>query len=420
MSASPTDLPDTGSAPGALSHLRVLDLGRMFVGPFCTQMFADFGADIIKVEHPVGGDDVRFMGAPLRDRDGNETDELSSYLAMNRGKQSITLDISKPAGQDIIRRIAAQSDVFIENFKTGTMKRYGLDYETLSKINPRIIYCSVTGFGQTGPYNALPGYDPLFQAMSGVMSVTGAREGEPSSEPSLVGYSISDINAALYAAIGILAALNYRDNVSGRGQFIDLSLLDAQVASASHLMMNYLVSGKLPIRSGSASQINCPWQAIPCADQPLMVAVGNNRQFEALAATIGHPELATDPRYANNRSRMSNKAALLNVLYAAFAKKNALEWNALLNDVGVPTAPIYTMDQVFADPQVQHRGILQHIAHPTADKVPTIANPIKLSETPPSYRWAPPKHGQHTGEVLKRVLNLTDGEIAALKQAAII
>jgi crotonobetainyl-CoA:carnitine CoA-transferase CaiB-like acyl-CoA transferase len=408
------------AAPGSLSHLKVLDLGRMFAGPYCTQMLADFGADVIKVENPVGGDDIRFMGAPLKDRQGNETDELSSYLAMNRGKKSITVDITKPEGRDIILRLADQSDVFIENFKAGAMKRYGLDYETLSKRNPRLVYCSITGFGQEGPHSALPGYDPLFQAMSGIMSVTGNAEGEENSKPVLIGYSISDINAALYAAIGILTALNHRDNVSGRGQFIDLALLDAQIASASHLMMNYLVSGKLPVRSGSASQINCPWQAFECADMPLMVAVGNNRQFESLAKAIGHPEMAADARFGSNRSRMQNKPALLAILEPALKKRAALDWMEVLNKVGVPTAPIYNLEDMFADPQVRHRGVLKQLPHDQAGTMPAIANPIHFSETPATYRWAPPRHGQHTAEVLADALGLSESEIAGLKQSAII
>ena len=275
---------------GCLSHVRVLDLSRVFAGPWAGQMLADFGADVIKVEHPVHGDDVRRMGVAHTDAQGRDTGETSSYLAMNRGKRSITIDISKPSGQALVKRLADKSDVLIENFKTGNLARYGLDHTALRTSHPHLVYCSITGFGQSGPYGDLPGYDPIFQAMSGVMSVTGVPDGQPGAGPSLVGYSVSDITAGYYAAIAILAALNHRDRVSGQGQHIDLALLDAQIHAVSHVAMNYLVSRKVPVRAGAASQITCPWQAFDCADVPLMLAVGNDQQFARLCETLGRPE----------------------------------------------------------------------------------------------------------------------------------
>ena len=303
---------------GCLSHVRVLDLSRVFAGPWAGQMLADFGADVIKVEHPVHGDDVRRMGVAHKDAQGRDTGETSSYLAMNRGKRSIGIDISKPSGQALVKRLAATSDVLIENFKTGNLARYGLDYAALRTINPRLVYCSITGFGQSGPYSELPGYDPIFQAMSGLMSITGVPDGQPGAGPNLVGYSVSDITAGYYATIAVLAALNHRDRVSGQGQHIDLALLDAQVHAVSHIAMHYLASGKMPVRAGAASQVTCPWQAFDCADMPLMLAVGTDQQFSRLCETLGLPELATDARFVTNRKRMEHKSALIPMLAERF------------------------------------------------------------------------------------------------------
>lgn len=403
-----------------LSHLKILDLSRVFAGPWCTQMFADLGADVVKVEHPIGGDDVRHMGSMLNDPDGQPTGETSSYLAMNRGKRSLALDISTPQGQDIIRRLADASDIFIENFKTGAMKRYGLDFETLSARNPRLVYCSITGFGQTGPDRNLPGYDAIFQAMSGLMSVTGTADGEPGAGPSLVGYSVSDINAGLYAAIAILAALNHRDNVSGRGQHIDLALLDAQIASISHIAMNYFVSGKMPVRAGASSQINCPWQTFECLDRPLMVTVGNNRQFENLMAALGQPDIAKDPRFAVNRERLKNRGALLDILVPLFRTKKAREWMDALNAVGVPSGPINDFQQLREDPQVQHRKMFDELDHPLSGRLPIVTNPIRLSETPPTYSRPPPLHGQHGPEVLAERLGFGKAEMELLAASGVL
>ena len=390
----------------ALSGLRVLDLTRVFAGPWAAQMLADFGADVVKIEHPVGGDDVRHMGMPQKRPDGSETGQTSSFLAMNRNKRSVALDMSTPGGQAIIQALAAKADVLIENFKTGGLRKYGLDYATLSAANPRLVYCSITGYGQDGPYAALPGYDAVFQAMSGLMSVTGQPDGAPGAGPVLVGYSVSDINAGFYATIAILTALRARDAVTGRGQHIDLALLDTQIASHSHIMMNYLVSGRMPVRAGMASQINVPWQAFPTADVPLVVTIGNDRQFAAFCTALGIADVAGDPRYARNRDRLQNKQDLLPVLTEALATRRAGEWVERLNACGISSAPVNDFGAVLADPQVVHREMVQEMDDPEAGIFRFVANPIRMSETPVRYDRPPPHLGQHSAEVLQQWLDL--------------
>jgi len=405
---------------GCLSHVRVLDLSRVFAGPFAGQMLADFGADVIKIEHPVHGDDVRRMGIAHKDRHGRDTDQTAPFLAANRGKRSIGIDISKAAGQALVKKLAGSCDVLIENYKTGNLARYGLDYPALRTINPRLVYCSITGFGQSGPYSELPGYDPIFQAMSGVMSVTGAPDGQPGAGASLVGYSVSDMTAGCYATIAILAALNHRDRVSGRGQHIDLALLDSQVHAASHIAMNYLVSGKMPVRAGTSSQTICPWQAFDCADMPLMLAVGTDQQFARLCETMGLPALAADPRFLTNRKRMENKPALIPVLAERFKTRTARQWMDAFAAVGVASGPINDFGQVFADPQVKHREMLREIPHPLSGTLRIIANPVRFSDTPVEYgRW-PPLLGEHTAELLREMLAMSDGEIEALRRDKVI
>jgi crotonobetainyl-CoA:carnitine CoA-transferase CaiB-like acyl-CoA transferase len=405
---------------GCLSHLRVLDLSRVFAGPWAGQMLADFGADVIKVEHPAHGDDVRRMGVAHKDAQGRDGGETSSYLAMNRGKRSIGIDISKPSGQALVQRLVATSDVLIENFKTGNLARYGLDYATLRTINPRLVYCSITGFGQSGPYSELPGYDPVFQAMSGLMSITGVPDGQPGAGPNLVGYSVSDITAGYYATIAILAALNHRDSVSGQGQHIDLALLDAQVHAVSHIAMHYLASGNMPVRAGAASQVTCPWQAFDCSDMPLMLAVGTDQQFSRLCETLGLPELATDARFVTNRKRMEHKSALIPMLAARFKTRGARAWMEALNAIGVASGPINDFGQVLADPQVQHREMLREIPHPLSGTLPIVANPVRFSDTPIEYgRW-PPLLGEHTREVLRDMLAMSEEDIAALEREKVI
>ena len=405
---------------GCLSHVRVLDLSRVFAGPFAGQMLADFGADVIKIEHPVHGDDVRRMGIAHKDRQGRDTDQTTPYLAANRGKRSIGIDISKAAGQALVKKLAGSCDVLIENYKTGNLARYGLDYPALRTINPRLVYCSITGFGQSGPYSELPGYDPIFQAMSGVMSVTGVPEGQPGAGASLVGYSVSDMTAGCYATIAILAALNHRDRVSGQGQHIDLALLDSQVHAASHIAMNYLVSGKMPVRAGTSSQTICPWQAFDCADMPLMLAVGTDQQFARLCEAMGLPGLATDPRFLTNRKRMENKPALIPVLAERFKTRTARRWMDAFAAVGVASGPINDFGQVFADPQVKHREMLREIPHPLSGTLRIIANPVRFSDTPVEYgRW-PPLLGEHTAEVLREMLTMGEEEIEALRRDKVI
>ena len=390
----------------AMSGLRVLDLTRIFAGPWAAQMLADFGADVVKVEHPAGGDDVRHMGMPQKRPDGSETGQTSSFLAMNRNKRSIALDMGTPGGQHMLQALAAKADVLIENFKTGGLRKFGLDYATLSAANPRLVYCSITGYGQDGPYAALPGYDAVFQALSGLMSVTGQPDGTPGAGPVLVGYSVSDINAGFYATIAILMALRARDAVTGRGQHIDLALLDAQIAAQSHIMMNYLVSGRMPVRAGTASQVNVPWQAFPTADVPLVVAIGNDRQFAAFCTALDIPAVAADPRFARNRDRLANKQALLPMLTDALAKRSARAWVEALNACGISSAPVNDFGAVLADPQVVHRGIVQEMADPAAGTLRFVANPIRLSETPARYDRPPPHLGEHNAEVLQQWLEL--------------
>jgi crotonobetainyl-CoA:carnitine CoA-transferase CaiB-like acyl-CoA transferase len=403
-----------------LPRIRVLDMTRVFAGPWAAQMLADFGAEVIKLEHVKGGDDVRRMGLPQRDAEGRETGETSSYLAMNRGKRSVALDIAKPEGQAIARSLAARCDILIENFKAGGLARYGLDYESLAEVNPRLVYCSITGFGQDGPYAELPGYDPVFQAMSGLMSVTGVPEGEPGAGPALVGYSVSDINAGFYATIAILAALHHRDTISGRGQHIDLALLDAQLAAHSHIAMNYMISGRMPVRAGAASQITCPWQAFGTADRPIMIAVGTDRQFAQLCAVLGLPELPGDPRFATNRQRMAHKPELIPRLQAAFSTRTASEWMEKLLAAGISAGPINDFGAVAEDPQIRHRGMLREMPHPLAGTMPFVANPVKFSDTSVAYGRPPPLLGEHTREVLAELVGLGAEELDRLVAAGVI
>jgi crotonobetainyl-CoA:carnitine CoA-transferase CaiB-like acyl-CoA transferase len=386
---------------GPLPRIRVLDMTRIFAGPWAAQILADFGAEVVKVEHPKGGDDVRRMGFPQKDAEGRETGDTSSFLAMNRGKRSVALDIATPEGQADLRALAGKADVFIENFKAGGLARYGLDYASLAEVNPRLIYCSITGFGQDGPYAALPGYDPIFQAMSGLLSVTGNPDGTAGAGPALVGYSVSDINAGFYATIAILAALHHRDTVSGKGQHIDLALLDAQVAAHSHIAMNYMVSGKMPVRAGTASQINTPWQSFDTADRPLMVAVGNDRQFAQFCTVLGLPDVPTDPRFATNRQRMAHKPELLPLLQQALLARTAGEWVDLLNAAGISSGPLNDFGAAVQDPQLRHRGMWQEMPHPRAGTMPFVANPVRFSDTPVTYGRVPPQLGEHTREVLE-------------------
>ena len=404
---------------GPLSHIKVLDFSRVFAGPWAAQMLADFGADVIKVEHVKGGDDVRHMGVPHLGAEGEATGETSSFLAMNRGKRSVALDLKHLEGQALAKRLIAGADVLIENFKTGTLARFGLDYDAVARINPRLVYCSITGFGQNGPMAPLPGYDPIFQAMSGLMAMTGTADGQPGAGPALVGYSISDITAGQYAVSAILAALNYRDVVSGEGQFIDIALLDTQIHAASHMAMNWLSSGKLPRRNGTASQITCPWQAFDCADRPIMIAIGNDAQFARFCAYLGLDGVAEDPRFATNLARVNNADTLVPMIAYKLAERKADTCHAELEAIGIPAGPLNTFEDVFAMEQVQERGLLKALDHPTAGRIRYVGNPVRFSATMAEDGRHPPLHGEHTEEVLGE-LGLSAEEVATLRAAGAV
>ncbi|WP_280153894.1 CaiB/BaiF CoA-transferase family protein [Piscinibacter sp. XHJ-5] len=405
---------------GLLSNIRVLDLSRVLSGPWATQMLADFGAHVIKVERPGIGDDLRQQGARLKDTAGNDTDERSTFLATNRAKRSITIDMAQPAGQSLIRRLAEKADVVVENFKAGDLKRYGLDQQSLRELNPRLVYCSISGFGQSGPYSHLPGYDLIFQAMSGVMSLTGAPEGEPGAGPQRAGYPVSDLTAGFYATIGVLAALHHRDTVSGRGQYIDLSLLDAQVAAVSSMAMSYLVAGVLPQRVGLGSQLTAPYGDFDCADGKMMIAVGNDKQFAQLCKVIGRTELLEDERFSTTSQRVENKQVLLPIVAGAMKQRTMAEWMPLLSAANVPSGPINDFRQVFDDPQIRHRELVHTIPHPLAGTMKVVGNPLKFSETPLEYKRPPPLLGEHTAEVLRDLLGIDDAEIERLTKQGVV
>lgn len=403
-------------SPGILSGIRVLDLSRILTGPWATQILGDFGADVIKVERPGVGDDLREQGARLKDSEGHETNERSTFLSTNRAKRSITIDIAKPAGQELIRRLVAQCDVLVENFKGGDLVRYGLDQVALRAINPRLVYCSITGFGQTGPYSQMPGYDLIFQAMGGVMALTGAPEGQPGAGPQRAGYPISDLTSGFYATIGILAALHHRDTVSGLGQYIDLSLLDAQVAATSTMSMSYLIAGQLPVRVGLGSQLTAPYGDFDCADGKIMIAVGNDKQFVQLCHALERPDMALDERFATTSLRVQNKQVLLPMIASVLSQHSLDHWMPLLRKAVVPSAPIYDFKQVFEDPQIKHRELVKTVEHPLAGAMSVVGNPLNFSETPIEYTRAPPLLGQHTDEILREVLGMDAPEIARLAE----
>ncbi len=399
-----------------LSGIRVLDLTRVLAGPWCTQNLADLGAEVIKIERPGSGDDTRTWGPPyLHDEAGQDTSEAAYYLSCNRNKQSVALDIATQEGADAVRELAKMCDIFVENFKVGGLKRYGLDYATLREINPKLIYCSVTGFGQDGPYASRPGYDFMIQGMGGLMSITGERDGEPGAGPQKAGVAVTDLFTGMYATVGILAALQER-NRSGLGQHVDLALLDCHVAMLANQNLNYMTSGEVPQRAGNAHQNVVPYQVFASSDGHLIVAVGNDGQYRAYCGAIGRPDLATDPRYLSNRLRVENRVALIEELTGIMAGGKRDDWLAKLEAAGVPCGPINSIDQVFADPHVKARGIWKTLPHPIAGTTPTTANPIRLSETPIEYRSAPPLLGQHTQTVLSKYLGWSDERIQGLNK----
>jgi formyl-CoA transferase len=406
--------------PSALSHIRVLDLSRVLAGPWCGQNLADLGAEVIKIERPGSGDDTRRWGPPyLKDRDGNDTREAAYYLAANRGKKSVTVDISRPEGQEIVRRLAAQSDILLENYKVGALKRYRLDYEDLKQINARLIYCSITGFGQSGPLSHLAGYDFMIQGLGGLMSITGERDEAPGGGPQKVGVAFADLMTGMYSTVAVLAALAYREK-SGVGQYIDMALLDVQVAALANMSMNYLVSGVVPGRFGNAHANIVPYQVFPCRDGHIILAVGNDSQFAKFCAVAGQPALAQDPRFARNPDRVRNRGVLIPVIEEVLMQRPAREWIDGLDAVGVPCGPINNIAQVFENPQVQHRGMKINVAHALAGTVSLVASPLKLSETPARHDHPPPLLGEHTGDILRGLLGMDDAEIEGLAARGII
>lgn len=404
---------------GALSHIRVLDLSRILAGPWAGQILADLGADVIKVERPGPGDDTRGWGPPwIKDDQGHDTSVAAYYLCANRNKRSITVDITQPEGQDIVRRLAAQSDVVLENFKLGGLKQYGLDYDSLKAVNPRLVYCSITGFGQDGPYAPRAGYDFLIQGLGGLMSITGRPDGEPGAGPMKVGVALTDILTGLYATNAVLAALAWREQ-SGEGQYIDMALLDVQVACLANQAMNYLATGSNPRRMGNAHPSIVPYQDFTTADGHMILAIGNDGQFARFCEVAGRPELAADARFATNRARVENRAELIPLLNEITATRTTAEWIAQLEARAVPCGPINGLAEVFADPQVQARGLAVKMPHPEAGEVPLVASPIRLSKTPVEYRRAPPLVGEHTDEILAD-LGVDAAGIAGLRERGVV
>ncbi|HEK1769496.1 CaiB/BaiF CoA transferase family protein [Pseudomonas sp. BNK-43-a] len=405
---------------GALSHLRVLDLSRVLAGPWSGQILADLGADVIKVERPDSGDDTRAWGPPfLRDARGENTSEAAYYLSANRNKRSVTIDFTQPEGQRLVRELAAKSDIVIENFKVGGLASYGLDYERLKAVNPRLIYCSITGFGQTGPYAKRAGYDFMIQGLGGLMSLTGRPEGEQGAGPMKVGVALTDILTGLYSTVAILAALAHRDQ-SGEGQHIDMALLDVQVACLANQAMNYLTTGTPPKRLGNAHPNIVPYQDFPTADGDFILTVGNDGQFRKFAEVAGQPQWADDPRFATNKQRVAHRAELIPLIRQATVFKTTAEWVAELERAGVPCGPINDLAQMFQDPQVVARGLKVDVPHPLAGSVPQVASPIRLSETPVEYRRAPPLLGEHTEAVLMDVLGLDAAAVQVLRSAGVL
>ncbi|MGE3936623.1 MAG: CaiB/BaiF CoA transferase family protein [Rhodospirillaceae bacterium] len=405
---------------GMLSNIRVLDLTRVLAGPWCGQLFADLGADVIKVERPGAGDDTRGWGPPfITDADGNVTDEAAYFLCANRGKRSVALDIAKPEGQAAIRRLAAKSDVLLENYKVGGLARYGLGYEDLRKINPGLVYCSITGFGQTGPNAQRAGYDFMIQGMAGMMSVTGEADHRPGGGPQKIGVALSDILTGLYTTVAALAALAWRAQ-TGQGQHVDMALFDVTTACTANQALNYLVSGVAPVRMGNAHPNIVPYEAFPTADHYVILAVGNDGQFRRFCQVAGRPELADDPRFATNTLRVANRETLVGIIREVMKGKPRQFWLDGLEKVGVPCGPINDLAQVFAEPQAAARGLAFSLPHALGVDVPQVANPIKFSATPIEYHRAPPRLGQHTEEVLREVAEMTPDEIAGLKATGTI
>lgn len=405
---------------GALSHIKVLDLSRVLAGPWAGQILADLGAEVIKVERPGTGDDTRAWGPPfLKTPSGEPSSEAAYYLSANRNKQSVTIDFTRPEGQELVRGLAAKADILIENFKVGGLRAYGLDHASLRAINPRLIYCSITGFGQTGPYARRAGYDFMVQGLGGLMSLTGRSDDEQGAGPVKVGVALTDILTGVYSATAILAALASRDR-SGEGQHIDMALLDVQVACLANQAMNYLTTGTAPQRLGNAHPNIVPYQDFPTADGDFILTVGNDSQFRKFAQVAGRPEWADDPRFMTNKLRVANRRELIPLIRQATVFKTTAQWVAELEAAGVPCGPINDLAQVFADPQVRARGLAIELPHVLGGMVPQVASPIRLSETPVEYRRAPPLLGEHSGQVLSDWLGMKEEEIALLRKAGVV
>ena len=405
--------------PGPLSHIKVLDLSRILAGPWAGQVLADLGADVIKVERPGAGDDTRSWGPPfLKDRDGAETKEAGYYLSVNRGKRSVTLSIDKPEGQRIVRALAARADIVLENYKVGTLARFGLGYEDLKAVNPKLIYCSVTGFGQTGPRRDQAAYDFMIQAMGGMMSVTGERDDKPGGGPQKVGIPIVDLMTGMYAAVAVLAALARRE-VSGAGEYIDIGMLDVQVATLANQAMNFLVSGKAPRRTGNAHPNIQPQDVFACRDGQIALAVGNDGQFAKLCEVLGQPALAQDERFAKNASRVRNLAVLHPLIAGLLKEQDRSHWVAALDAAGVPAGPINAIPEVFEDRQVKHRRMLVEVPHPLSGTVPQVASPMRFTAAPLVHDRAPPLLGEHSAEILREI-DIGDAEIEQLRRNGIV
>lgn len=405
---------------GALSHIRVLDLTRVLAGPWCAQTLADLGADVIKIERPVAGDDTRHWGPPyLKTPDGADTREAAYYLCANRNKRSVTVDIATPEGQQIVRELARTSDVVLENYKVGQLAKYGLDYASLKAVKPDIVYCSVTGFGQTGPFAERAGYDFIVQGMGGFMSITGERDDLPGGGPQKAGVAIADLMTGMYATVAVLAALAHRDR-TGEGQAIDMALLDVQVAMLANMGSNYLASGKAPQRWGNAHQNIVPYQAFQTCDGWIVVAVGNDGQFRKFVEAGGRPELADDIRFATNPERVRHRDVLVPIVADMVKTRGKREWIAALEAAGVPCGPINDVGEVFGNEQVHARGMRVDVPHPSGATASLVRNPIRMSATPPEVRSAPPTLGEHTDAVLRELLGYDEARIAALRAKSVI
>jgi formyl-CoA transferase len=405
---------------GPLSHIRVLDLSRVLAGPWAAQNLADLGAEVIKVERPGPGDDTRGWGPPyMKDAEGKDTSEAAYYLSCNRNKKSITIDIGKPEGQALVRELAAKCQVLIENYKVGTLKRYGLGYEDLKKINPGLIYCSVTGFGQDGPYAERPGYDFIFQGMCGLMSITGERDGQPGAGPMKVGIAITDVLTGMYASLAITAAVSHQDR-TGQGQYIDMALLDVLTAFNANQIVSYFCSGNIPKRWGNAHPQVVPYEVFPTSDGHIILAVGNDGQYARFCKVAGHPELAEDPRFNTNSQRIINRDALIPIIAGWMKTRTKAEWMAQLEAATVPCGPINNMQEVFEDPQVKHRQMRVDIPHRLGGIAPVVASPMRFSETPVEYRLAPPMLGEHNAEIYTQLLGKSEAEIEKLRTAGTI